>query len=67
MGSISTRAKPYPPGVHVPSLTWFEGTQQQEIDWALQRQHLDFLVKSDLHGGMYWHAQQLLSIRQWLT
>ncbi|KAM5346301.1 hypothetical protein ACJ41O_009306 [Fusarium nematophilum] len=51
MGSrAASTSKPYPPGVHVPSLTWFRGTAEQEIDWDLQRQHLEFLVKSGLHG-----------------
>lgn len=52
MGSLAAKGgRPYPAGVHVPSLTWFEGTSSQEIDWALQKQHLEFLVKSGLHGS----------------
>ncbi|KAL2209361.1 dihydrodipicolinate synthetase [Sarocladium strictum] len=49
MGSVS-HARSFPPGVHVPSLTWFEGTKEQGIDWTVQGQHLNFLVKSGLHG-----------------
>lgn len=44
--------KSCPPGVHVPSLTWFEGTPEQEIDWTTQKKHFQFLVESGLHGGM---------------
>lgn len=43
-------AKPYPPGIHVPSLTFFDSSPRQEIDWTAQEQHLRFLVKSGLHG-----------------
>lgn len=46
----STAKKAFPPGIHVPSLTWFEGTQEQDIDWAVQKRHFEFLVKSGLHG-----------------
>ncbi|CAH0048139.1 unnamed protein product [Clonostachys solani] len=49
MASV-TASKPYPPGIHVPSLTWFQGTNEQEIDWDVQSKHLEFLVKSGLHG-----------------
>lgn len=52
MGSLCTpkTARPYPPGIHVPSLTWFEDSVEQDIDWVLQRQHLEFLITSGLHG-----------------
>ncbi|GAB7358846.1 hypothetical protein MBLNU230_g4069t1 [Neophaeotheca triangularis] len=43
-------AKPYPPGVHVPSLTFFDASTRQEIDWQIQNKHLDFLVRSGVHG-----------------
>lgn len=59
MGSISA-SRPFPPGIHVPSLTWFAGTNEQEIDWAVQRQHLEFLVKSGLHGSMSRESRILL-------
>lgn len=44
-------AKSFPPGIHVPSLTWFGDDADQEIDWAVQSKHLEFLVKSGLHGS----------------
>lgn len=47
----SSAAKAFPPGVHVPSLTWFDGTAQQEIDWNTQKTHFEFLIKSGLHGS----------------
>lgn len=51
MGSLLPKAeKAFPPGVHVPSLTWFKDDTKQEIDWALQKRHLQFLVQSALHG-----------------
>jgi dihydrodipicolinate synthase/N-acetylneuraminate lyase len=40
----------FPPGIHVPSLTWFKNDKTQEIDWAVQQQHFDFLISSGLHG-----------------
>lgn len=47
MGSIQS---PYPPGVHVPCLTWFKSDSTQSIDWELQEKHLEFLVGSGIHG-----------------
>jgi 4-hydroxy-2-oxoglutarate aldolase len=44
-------AKIFPPGIHVPSLTFFKDDVRQEIDWDVQKRHLDFLVKSGLHGS----------------
>lgn len=41
----------YPPGIHVPSLTFFGDDERQEIDWAVQEEHLKFLISSGLHGG----------------
>ncbi|KJR87957.1 uncharacterized protein SPSK_07785 [Sporothrix schenckii 1099-18] len=49
MGSI-TASRPFPPGIHVPSLTWFRDTAAQEIDWDVQRTHFQFLATSGLHG-----------------
>ncbi|KAL1902332.1 hypothetical protein Sste5346_001308 [Sporothrix stenoceras] len=49
MGSV-TAAKAFPPGIHVPSLTWFRDTDAQEIDWDVQRAHFQFLATSGLHG-----------------
>ena len=40
----------FPPGIHVPSLTWFQSSSSQDIDWAVQEQHFEFLVSSGLHG-----------------
>lgn len=49
----SKPGKPFPPGVHVPSLTWFRDTPEQEIDWEVQKYHFRFLIESGLHGSMY--------------
>jgi len=46
----SAAAKPYPPGVHVPSLTFFDSSPGQEIDWDTQRKHISFIVRSGVHG-----------------
>ncbi|KAL7928935.1 hypothetical protein V8C35DRAFT_325560 [Trichoderma chlorosporum] len=40
----------FPPGIHVPSLTWFRNNESQEIDWELQERHLNFVITSGLHG-----------------
>nr|OQO30080.1 hypothetical protein B0A51_02642 [Rachicladosporium sp. CCFEE 5018] len=40
----------YPPGIHVPSLTFFGDDQRQEIDWTTQERHFSFLAKSGVHG-----------------
>ncbi|PNY23273.1 4-hydroxy-2-oxoglutarate aldolase, mitochondrial [Tolypocladium capitatum] len=51
MVSVSaTRGKAYPPGVHVPCLTWFSSSTDQEIDWDLQKTHIEFLIRSGLDG-----------------
>lgn len=50
MAKIGSIHSPYPPGIHVPSLTWFKPGSTQSIDWALQEKHIDFLVRSGLHG-----------------
>lgn len=47
MGSVQ---QAYPPGIHVPSLTWFKSDPTQSIDWDVQENHLEFLIKSGLHG-----------------
>lgn len=41
----------FPPGIHVPALTFFHDDTRQEIDWETQEKHLDFLVRSGLHGS----------------
>ncbi len=46
----SKSGKTFPPGVHVPTLTWFLDDDNQEIDWAVQKKHLSFLIESGLHG-----------------
>ncbi|RSL73780.1 hypothetical protein CEP54_000174 [Fusarium duplospermum] len=51
MGSIATtKGKPFPAGIHVPCLTWFANDANQEIDWDLQKKHIEFLVNSGLDG-----------------
>lgn len=45
--------KAYPPGLHAPSVTFFlPDGDRQEIDWATQEKHLDYLTKSGVHGSM---------------
>ncbi|KAK7958996.1 4-hydroxy-2-oxoglutarate aldolase [Apiospora aurea] len=48
--STPSAPRPFPPGVHVPSLTWFRNDRTQEIDWDVQTKHLEFLASSGLHG-----------------
>ncbi|KAH0490195.1 hypothetical protein TgHK011_001675 [Trichoderma gracile] len=50
MGSLQQAARPFPPGIHAPSLTWFTNDASQEIDWDLQERHLHFVISSGLHG-----------------
>lgn len=50
MGSVSKTGTPYPPGIHVPSLTWFKSDDTQSIDWDIQQKHLQFLISSGLPG-----------------
>ncbi|PTB61891.1 aldolase [Trichoderma citrinoviride] len=50
MGSSQQAARAFPPGIHVPSLTWFTNGASQEVDWELQERHLTFLIGSGLHG-----------------
>lgn len=40
----------FPPGIHVPSLTWFGSDKRQEIDWDVQEKHFEFLISNGLHG-----------------
>ncbi|KAH7375572.1 dihydrodipicolinate synthetase family protein [Plectosphaerella cucumerina] len=49
MGSVSASSS-YLKGIHVPCLTWFKDDESQEIDWDLQRQHLEFVIDSQLEG-----------------
>lgn len=51
MGSITNgERKAYPPGIHVPCLTWFANGAKQEVELDLQRKHLEFLISSGLDG-----------------
>ncbi|KAI1612749.1 hypothetical protein EDD37DRAFT_678968 [Exophiala viscosa] len=51
MGSYEdSRSKAFPPGIHAPSVTFFEDDAKQDIDWTTQENHLEFLVKSGVHG-----------------
>ncbi|KAK5056756.1 hypothetical protein LTR84_012288 [Exophiala bonariae] len=52
MGSLAPRqpARAFPPGIHVPSLTWFKDDDAQTIDWSLQESHVKFLIEAGLHG-----------------
>lgn len=45
------RGKSYPPGIHAPSVTFFQDNDLQEIDWTTQEKHLEFLVTSGVHGS----------------
>ncbi len=51
INGTSKAGKPFPAGVHVPSLTWFLDDASQEIDWDTQTKHLKFLIESGLHGS----------------
>lgn len=45
-------SRSFPPGIHAPSLTWFKNDANQELDWDLQKKHIEFLISSGLDGGM---------------
>lgn len=47
-------AKPFPPGIHAPCLTWFGDDANQEIDWDQQTKHIEYIVSSGVHGGTSW-------------
>lgn len=54
MGSHDTlRNKPFPPGIHGPSVTFFQDDEQQEIDWTTQERHLEYMVTSGMRGSMF--------------
>lgn len=40
----------FPPGIHVPSLTFFTNDEAQSIDWETQEKHFEFLISNGLHG-----------------
>ena len=46
--------KPYPPGIHAPSITFFKDDDRQDIDWETQGRHLEYLITSGIHGGMFF-------------
>ncbi|KAF4121908.1 4-hydroxy-2-oxoglutarate aldolase [Geosmithia morbida] len=48
--AANAKAAAFPPGIHVPSLTWFSSDATQEIDWDTQKKHLEFMVESGLDG-----------------
>lgn len=41
----------FPAGVHVSSMTWFDESGDQLIDWPVQRKHFEFLVMCGVHGS----------------
>ncbi|KAL2818165.1 hypothetical protein BDW59DRAFT_165612 [Aspergillus cavernicola] len=47
--SSTSQFKFYPPGIHGPSVTFFEDSETQEIDWPTQEKHFEFMI-SHLHG-----------------
>ncbi|KAA8644428.1 dihydrodipicolinate synthase family protein [Aspergillus tanneri] len=49
----------YPQGIHVPCLTWFRDNVDQEIDWNLQKLHIEFLIKSVVIAGTNGEAVSL--------
>jgi 4-hydroxy-2-oxoglutarate aldolase len=54
MGSThNAKGRPFPPDIHVPCLTWFLDGLTQEIDWDLQKRHIEFLVSSGLDGSTF--------------
>lgn len=50
MGASGQKSKAFPPGISVPSLTWFKDDDLQEIDWDVQKKHLEFIISSGLHS-----------------
>ena len=59
-------SRAYPPGIHVPSLTFFRDNARQDIDWEVQEAHMEFLISSGLHGSKWmveiWNRFQKESI-----
>jgi 4-hydroxy-2-oxoglutarate aldolase len=49
-GADGTTSYAFPPGIHVPTLTWFKNNSRQDIDWDVQQKHFEFLISSGLHG-----------------
>ncbi|KAF2014878.1 aldolase [Aaosphaeria arxii CBS 175.79] len=48
-GSNASRYS-FPPGIHVPSLTFFGNDKGQEIDWEVQEKHFEFVISNGVHG-----------------
>ncbi|OAQ64702.1 dihydrodipicolinate synthetase family protein [Pochonia chlamydosporia 170] len=48
--AITERSASYMKGIHVPCLTWFLDNVTQDIDWNLQRRHIQFLIQSGVDG-----------------
>jgi 4-hydroxy-2-oxoglutarate aldolase len=49
-GTAAATQYSFPPGIHVPSLTFFTNDQSQSIDWETQEKHFEFLISNGLHG-----------------
>ncbi|KAF1358174.1 aldolase [Lizonia empirigonia] len=49
-GNGANQGYSFPPGIHVPSLTWFKNNQNQDIDWHVQEKHFEFLISNGLQG-----------------
>lgn len=53
-GNSRQAKRAYPPGIHAPTVTFFlPDGDRQEIDWATQEKHLEYLVKSGVHGSTF--------------
>lgn len=67
-GNGAAQAYSFPPGIHVPSLTWFKNDERQEIDWEVQEKHFEFLISNGLHGvviaGTNGEAATLTSVEK---
>lgn len=48
--------RPFPPGIHVPSLTFFEADGRQDIDWDTQESHLRYLIQAGVQGSKLHHS-----------
>ena len=54
MRSNGATQRAFPPGIHGPSVSFFNDNDQQDIDWVTQERHLEYLVTSGLHGGTFF-------------
>lgn len=53
-GNSRQAKRAYPPGIHAPTVTFFlPDGDRQEVDWTTQEQHLEYLVKSGVHGSTF--------------